>query len=311
MRMKSVRLVAIVLACVFTVNASAARKKKASGPLRMEGARVEIYKTIGDVNLEMHIFEPGAPQKGEKRPAIVFFFGGGWRGGTPRQFEQQCRYLATRGMVAMTAEYRVLSKHGTKAVTCVRDGKSAIRWVRANAKRLGVDPKRIAAGGGSAGGHVAGCTGSIKGFEDEKKPSSLPNAMVLFNPAMVLAKVKGENLPFDEDKMRDFPKRMGVDPVKLSPFHNVTKGAPPTLTHHGKGDTVVLYRTAELFHEKMLSLGNRSELAGYEDQPHGFFNFGRNENAMFAATMKRTDKFLQSLGYLSGPDAVDEFLTSK
>ena len=118
----------------------------------LPGSRVEVYKTIGDVKLKIYIYEPKGHKAGAKRPAIVFFFGGGWRGGTPRQFLEHCRYLASKGMVAMTVDYRVSSRQGTKPVHCVRDGKSAVRWIRQNADRLGIDPDRVVSGGGSAGG---------------------------------------------------------------------------------------------------------------------------------------------------------------
>jgi acetyl esterase len=309
--MKFLQSALIFLVCLSPVGASAASKKKKVEPTSFKGARVEIFKSVGDVKLKIHIFEPANHEAQDRRPAAVFFFGGGWKSGNPGQFEQHCRYLAGRGMVAMTAEYRILSKHGTKAEKCVRDGKSAVRWVRENAGRLGVDPKRIVAGGGSAGGHVAACTGVITGFEDGESPSSVPNAMVLFNPALVLAEVPGQELPFSTEKMAELSGRMGVPSQELSPWHQLKTGVPPTLTLHGKGDTTVVYRTAEAFHQKMLQLGNRSELAGFADQPHGFFNYGRGGNRMFAATMKRADAFLQSLGYLEGPDTITDFLGEK
>src|SRR4051812_27444980 len=65
--------------------------------------RTETYKTIGDVKLDMTIQLPDGWKAEDKRPAIVFFFGGGWSGGSPTQFENQARYLASRGMVAMAA----------------------------------------------------------------------------------------------------------------------------------------------------------------------------------------------------------------
>ena len=100
----------------------------------LPGSRTEVYKTIGDVKLKIYIYEPEGHKAGAKRPAIVFFFGGGWRGGTPKQFLEHCRYLASKGMVAMTADYRVSSRQGTKPFHCVRDGKSAVRWIRQNAR---------------------------------------------------------------------------------------------------------------------------------------------------------------------------------
>ena len=114
----------------------------------------DYYRAITEYKRFVSYF-PDDHRPGDKRAAVVFFFGGGWRGGSPGQFQHHCEYLASRGMVAMTADYRVLSRHKTKADKCAADAKSAVRWIRANAERLGVDPNRIAAGGGSAGGHVA------------------------------------------------------------------------------------------------------------------------------------------------------------
>ena len=139
-----------------TLAAFAAKRQNVSPvPKSLPGSRAEIYKRIGDVELPVHIFAPANHRPGDRSPAIVFFFGGGWQSGSPAQFQHHCEYLASRGMVAMTAEYRVLSRHGVKAVECFRDAKSALRWVRGNAERLGIDPARVAAGGGSAGGHLA------------------------------------------------------------------------------------------------------------------------------------------------------------
>jgi len=296
---------------------SAAKKKKQknadSPPKTLPGARTEIYKTVGDVKLPIHIFEPKGHKSGDRRPAIVFFFGGGWRGGSPKQFEKQCAYLASRGMVAMTVEYRVSSRHGVKAVSCFRDAKSAIRWVRQNATRLGVDPNRIAAGGGSAGGHLAGALGTFRDFDEPGEDlsiSAVPNALVLFNPALVLAPVPGKQLR-NEKKLAELEERLGVPPEQLSPYHHLSNNLPPTIIFHGKADTTVPYFTVELFTEKAKKLGNRVELVGYEGEKHGFFNFNRPNKQAFIDTLKKTDVFLQSLGYLKGPDTVDIFMKNQ
>lgn len=273
------------------------------------GARVETYKTIGPVSLDIHIFEPEGHQPGDRRPAIVFFFGGGWRSGQPRQFEQQCRYLASRGMVAMTADYRVSSRHNTQVKECVQDAKSALRWVRTNAARLGIDPDRIAAGGGSAGGHLAACTAVIRGFEEPGEPtevSSAPNALVLFNPAIALAPFEGMR-PRNDDRAAALPQRMGTDPVNLSPAHHVRPGLPPTIQFFGTDDP--LLEGGRYFHQRMEEAGNRSELLTYPGQGHGFFNFGRGGNAMFRETLTAADRFLGSLGYVEGPPRVNEWWT--
>jgi acetyl esterase/lipase len=297
--------IAVVVSCVGTRLTAGGRRTRPA-PATLPGAWTEVYKTVGDVRLPIHIFTPDAHDTGAQRPAIVFFFGGGWRSGSPGQFQNHCAYLASRGMVAMTAEYRVSSRHGVKAVSCFRDAKSAVRWARLNAERLGIDPRRIAAGGGSAGGHLAGALGTIAEFDEEGEDtaiSAVPNALVLFNPALVLAPVEGQEHP-DMARLSDLAERMGVEPERLSPYHHVREGRPPTIVFHGKADTTVPYFTAQLFTEKMQAMGNRCELVGYEGQPHGFFNFGRSDNKYFLDTVAKMDTFLASLGYLEGPPTV-------
>jgi acetyl esterase/lipase len=306
---------AIAFVMLFTSIAAAQDAPRRGGrnayPPDMPGAKEETYKTVGDTKLKLYIFEPkdskGEPDAGKKRPAVVFFFGGGWQGGSPRQFLPQCKYLATRGMVAIAADYRVASRNNVKAIDCVKDAKSAIRYVRKNAARLGVDPNRIVAGGGSAGGHLAAATGTIDGFDEPNEDASIssrPNAMLLFNPAVVLAPVEGVVL--DERRLADLGERMGTAPRELSPYHHVTKGAPPTAIFHGKADNAVPYATVVAFAKVMNDAGNRCELFSYDGEGHGFFNYGRGRNAMFVATLKEADKFLASLGYVRGEPTLDD-----
>src|SRR5262249_22791415 len=137
--------------------------------------------------LRLHIFNPQNRGTVTAIPAIVFFFGGGWTNGTVTQFIPQSKHLAQRGMIAIVADYRVFGRHKTSAFEAIADAKSAIRWVRAHATELGIDPNRIAAGGGSAGGHIALSAAVLDQFDDmneDRRVSSKPNALVLFNPAV-------------------------------------------------------------------------------------------------------------------------------
>src|SRR6478672_10141950 len=109
------------------------------------------YKKVEERELKLFIEKPADWNASDKRPAIVFFFGGGWVGGTPQQFEKQSEYLATRGLVGIRVEYRVIPKGEKGApIVCCQDAKSAMRYVRSHAAELGVDSQRIAAAGGSA-----------------------------------------------------------------------------------------------------------------------------------------------------------------
>ena len=269
-------------------------KKKAGGyPPVIEGTKSETYRKVGDTELKVWIFEP-ATKATKPLPAIVFFFGGGWVGGSPTQFEPQSRHLASRGMIAIVADYRVKTRQDAKPADCVSDAKACVRWVRANAARLGIDPERIAVGGGSAGGHLAASTATLPGLDpsqDDKSVSCIPDALVLFNPGTVMAPfpgldLKGFGAGLDKAKF-------GCEPTEISPLHHVKKGTPPTIIFHGKADTTVPYATVEKFTEVMKAAGSRCELIGYEGQPHGFFN-----KAKYAETLAATDAFLVSLGYL-------------
>lgn len=271
-------------------------------PPTISGAQVETYKTIGDVEMRLWIFTPDGHHSDDHSPAIVFFFGGGWRGGSPTHFTKHCEYLAARGMVAVAADYRVSSRHGVTANHCVEDAKSAMRWLRKHCDRLGIDPNRIVASGGSAGGHLAAATATLPLYDDAKDDLSVsarPNALVLFNPVLVLSPVPGES-ESSISANTNLKERMGVDPETMSPYHHLKPGMPPTIIFHGKADHTVPYRTAELYWEKMIAQGDQCVLVGYENADHGFFNNGRDDNAYYIDTVNKMDTFLVSLGYIRG-----------
>jgi acetyl esterase len=253
-----------------------------------------IYKKVTDteqekVALKLHIFEPEGHKQSDRRPVIVFFFGGGWTGGAPDQFYPHSRYFASRGIVAISAEYRVASRHGTSPRACVQDGKSAIRWIRGHAEKLGIDPDKVIAGGGSAGGHVAAATATLKRFNEEGENldiSCRPQALVLFNPVFDTGP---EGFAYDrvQEYWHDF-----------SPMHNIDEHTPPTVVFLGTKDKLIPTTTAEKYKKLVMDKGQRCDLHLYEGQAHGFFNFKNHEN--YVETVIEADKFLVSLGYLEG-----------
>ena len=280
-------------------------------PPEMPGASVEVYREVNGVKLNAYIFTPPNHRASDRRPAVLFFFGGGWKGGSPGQFLPQSLYLAERGMVAIPCDYRVLSRHGVIPQDCLRDAKAAIRWARANAARLGIDPDRIVAGGGSAGGHLAAAVALVPGFEDGEHPevSSMPNALALFNPAVVLSPVEGHPGLLSDEKIADIRARTDGRPQEISPYHFVRAGLPPGILFHGTKDEAVPFPTVELFAKAMTAAGNRCELKAYEGQPHGFFNPGRGKGEpreeatrCFHRTIRELDAFFVSLGYLEASD---------
>lgn len=258
----------------------------ALGPGRTIHAQISIvpFKETAQGELRLHIFTSANHRLDSSKPAIIFFFGGGWNGGSPTQFYPQAEYLAKRGMVAVTAEYRTKNQHGTDPRACVMDAKSAVRWIRSHAAKLGIDPDRIAAGGGSSGGHLAAATALIDHFnepDEDTSVSCLPQALVLFNPV------------FDNS-----PDGYGYEQVKgywerFSPMNNLKKGAPPTIIFLGTQDDRVPVATAEKYRDIMVNNGDRCDLHLYEYQAHGFFN-----KARYAETLNETDKFFVSLGWI-------------
>jgi len=262
----------------------------------LSGAEKQVYKIAGDARLHLHIFRPQGWTAGDSRPAIVFFFGGGWTGGTPEQFLHHCEYLAGQGMVAVSAEYRVHSRHGTDPFAAIADAKSAVRWLRAHARALGVDPQRIAASGGSAGGHVAACAGCVPGLEDSCEDlavSSMPNALVLFNPVI------------DTMAKEGLRQHFGDRAAEASPQAHVRPGLPPTILFNGEADPTTPVTHARDFAAAMVAAGNRCELHTYPGESHGFFNWAKKEQAYYTLTMSETHRFLASLGYMDGEPAVE------
>jgi acetyl esterase/lipase len=252
-------------------------------------SETRVYKKAGDRELRLFIEKPAAWKATDRRPAVVFYFGGGWVGGSPTQFQTQNEYLATRGMVGIRVEYRVIPK-GDKGppVVCCQDAKSAMRWVRTHAAELGIDPQRIAAAGGSAGGHLAAFASMVDGVDDpadDLKISPKANALVLFNPVFDNGPNGGWGNARVGDRFQEF-----------SPAHNITSAAPPTVVFRGGKDDLISVKVLERFKDGMSKAGVRCDTHIYDGQPHGFFN----KDPYKTTTLIETDRFLASLGWLTG-----------
>lgn len=248
-----------------------------------------IYKQVADRGLKLFVEKPADWKPTDRRPAVVFFFGGGWVGGSPNQFAKQSAYLATRGLVGLRVEYRVIPKDDSGPPTvCVQDAKSALRYVRAHAAKLGIDPHRIAGAGGSAGGHLAAFTALVPGLDDpadDLTVSCRPDALVLFNPV------------FNNGPGQWGHGRVGERYREFSPAHNITKSAPPMTVFLGDSDKLIPVSVLTLFAAEMKKAGVRCDTHVYPQAEHGFFN----RDPHFTLTLIEADKFLASLGWLKGP----------
>jgi len=248
-----------------------------------------VYKQIDTVTLSMNIYYPPEMDEAESYPAMIFFFGGGWKGGSVKQFEPHAKYFSGRGIICVLADYRVESRQKTSPFESLKDAKSAIRFIRKNASAFQIDTGKIIASGGSSGGHLAAATALVSEYNEpgeDLSVSCVPNALVLFNPVI-------DNGPGGYGH-----KRIGAAYKEFSPLHNIGAGAPPTIFFLGTNDKLIPVETAKYYQKVMEKVDSRCELFLYEDQPHGFFNFENRE--YYNKTVLESDKFLISLGYLTG-----------
>ncbi|NWK57329.1 alpha/beta hydrolase [Verrucomicrobiaceae bacterium N1E253] len=247
--------------------------------------------------LKLDIFLPDGHSKTDKRACIIFFFGGGWKSGGTSQFYGFSKYLASRGMVAISAQYRTSRSHRASPRQCVEDGKEAIRYVREHAKEFGISPDKVIAAGGSAGGHVAAACAMCPKIDGapESKVSCEPNGLVLFNPV------------YDNGPEGYGHERVAAYWKEISPLHNIVNGLPPTIVFFGSKDVHVPVPTIDAFQKRMVDAGNVCETHVFDGQTHGFFHISKGGRRMFEAVLVKTDLFLVQQGCLSGENKVAEW----
>lgn len=251
-------------------------------------AQIVSYKQLDSGDLKLHIFQPKNGKKVLPRSAIIYFFGGGWSLGTPLQFYRECAHYAQKGMVAITAEYRISYLHKTTPFESFEDAKHAIQWLRMHASEWNIDPNRIAAAGGSAGGQLAAATGIIKENDSKKNSlSSKPNLLILHNPVI------------DNGPEGYGPAEMKKRFKEISPLHNIDSTAPPTLFFLGNKDHLVPVKTAEDFKLRMEKVGRECELHFFEGVGHPIFYYAKTLTSNYFSILEFSDKFLRKHGYIS------------
>lgn len=224
----------------------------------------------------MDVVRPRAAP-GQHHPAIVCIHGGGFRAGSRKGYLDQCVRLAQRGYVAATVDYRLAPAAPFPAA--VYDVKAAVRYLRANAARLDIDPSRIGVTGGSAGGHLAlflGLTAGIPEFEGDgpnRDQSSKVSCVVDYYGPSDFTKSYGRSV----DAAEVLPLFLGGDlnqarltHLRASPLNWVTPSAAPTLAIQGTRDRYVAYEQSVWIIDRLLSVGVEAELETIEGADHGF-----------------------------------------
>jgi arylsulfatase len=235
--------------------------------------KVEVYKTTPESDLVVNLFE-GRGEGAAKRPAIMFFFGGGWVKGGTAHFKPQAQFFAERGYTVLLPDYRVASRHGTTVREAVEDAADAYRWLLKNAERLNIDPQAIVLAGGSAGGHLAL---SIPLLHPELP---LPAALVAYNPVT-------QTTPGGYHTPGAFASPEDVG--QLSLHDKARQGLPPLLVIHGDADKTVPRENSRDFVSNWQAHGNTAELVTVTGAGHGFFNSGPS----FQSSLEDTVGFLE------------------
>ena len=255
-----------------------------------DGAKKVLYKTAPDAlgseaKLYLHVFDPQGWKATDKRGVLLIFHGGGWNRGNPKVYVPDAEYWASRGLVGITGQYRLGDREGTSPAACVADAKSAVRYLRAHAAELGIDPAKIAIAGVSAGAHIAACTGTIPGLSDPKDDpavSCVPDAMLLY-----------------------YPYQMAGSRKEMAPLSFVTTATPPTLFAAGEIDKLAPAERGIEWGEKMKGGANEFRLFIYRNTHHP--SGGKHDINVPGADndiIRQSDLFLAKLGYLAGEPTI-------
>lgn len=247
-------------------------------PEGVDWRRDIIYSRIGERELRADLF---VPSHGEGSwPAVVYFHGGAWRSGSRAAFRRQAAHMATKGFAGLCVEYRLSGE--AKWPAAYEDAKAAVRYLRDNALALRVDPDRIGAAGGSAGGQLAALLGT--------DPQGGLVAVALFNPALDLIA-----LATDEDRgaqpvLAYLGSSYSASPatwIAASPARHVSSKAAKFLFLHGTRDETVPYQQSVQMRDQLKAAGVTAELFTAEGAGHGFFN----RDPWFQPALERMEQF--------------------
>jgi acetyl esterase/lipase len=290
-------LLAVFVAVTCGVPAAPAQKSKLNIPESVVFEADVEYANPDGQHLQLDLARPR--EGAGPFPAVVCIHGGGFRAGSRQGYDGLCLKLAEQGYVAVTVSYRLAPTYPFPAA--IHDVKAAVRWLRANAAKYHLDPDRIGATGGSAGGHLAqflGVTADVKQFEgaggNAGQPSRVACVVNYYGPSD-FTRSYGKSV----DAAQVLPLFLGGDLDKerhkhivASPLYWVTPGAAPTLCIHGTEDKYVAHEQAVWLIDRLKAADVVAELLTLEGAGHGFKGKDAEtaEKAMFAFFAKHLKK---------------------
>lgn len=222
-----------------------------------------VFATRGEQQLKLDLITHGEDQR---RPAVLFIHGGGWRKGSRTVYHNRMRSLAKLGYVVASTDYRLTDVAPWPAQ--LDDVRAAYRWLIDHADQYGIDPERIAVAGSSAGGHLS----QMLAFAPSEQPEfPRPRAVVnYYGPSDLREISRIEHVrqiiePLIGGRLEEHPSRLSA----ISPVTHITRGAPPVLSFHGTEDELVPIRQAEILHAALDKAQVPNRLFRMEGAGHG------------------------------------------
>ncbi len=259
-----------------------------------ESTPTRIEKIAGSGgSLIVRIFEPPNNTTGT-RAAILLIHGGGWTSGDASWMDSDATPYASLGMLAMSLDYRLSDGSTVTPFDAVADVRTAIRWMRAESKRLRIDPAKIAVLGESAGAHLAAAAAVIS-EPYGSDISAKPNVLILGSPAVSVAQLKS------------FQKLSGgpAQAASLSPDLHIGGNLPPTLVLQGEKDSINPAEQVITFCERMVANDNICVLKLYKDVGHMFVrnlqkqdDYSSIDQDISRQAREASISFLRALGFL-------------
>jgi acetyl esterase/lipase len=230
-----------------------------------------VYRHAGGRTARLDVYVPAAAPPRGGRPAVLAIHGGGWRGGSKRGYGKTVAALAQHGLVVVAVDY-TLSAPGTPSWPAnIEDIREAVRWLRRQAARFGVDPDRIAALGASAGGHLAALLATTADGPGDS-PGRVQAVIDFYGPSDLAALARESTTAATSLALylggtpKDVPDRYAA----ASPVLHVTAAAPPMLLIHGDGDRLVPLDQSRRLAAALEAAGVPHRLIDVPAARHGF-----------------------------------------
>jgi acetyl esterase/lipase len=247
---------------------------------QQDGVRTETdvaYGEAGGQKLLLDVYQPEGPQK--TRPVVILVHGGGWVGGDKKDFRPFAVPIAKAGYVVFSVNYRLVTPGANKWPAQLDDVQRAVRWIRANAAKYGIDPHRVGALGASAGGHLVALLGTRDTRDNSdtalaKQSSRVTCVVDLFGPTDFTRAqspaVSGVAVGLVANLIGKTPEQAPELYRDASPIAFIDRKTVPFLIFHGTVDPLVPLDQSQRMYDALKTAGIEAKFVKVEGEGHGF-----------------------------------------